>query len=59
MTGGFAVLPYPAQYRQSGVMTFLINQNGPLLQKDLGTNTDQVAAAMTKFNPDKSWTVVE
>jgi Protein of unknown function (DUF2950) len=59
MTGGFAVLAYPAEYRQSGVMTFLINQNGPLLQKDLGNSTDQVASAMTEFNPDKSWTVVE
>ena len=59
MTGGFAVLAYPAAYRQSGVMTFLINQNGPLLQKDLGNNTDQVASAMTEFNPDKTWTVVE
>jgi hypothetical protein len=59
MTGGFAVLAYPAEYSQSGVMTFLINENGPLLQKDLGTNTDQVAAAMTDFNPDKTWTIVE
>jgi hypothetical protein len=59
MTGGFAVLAYPAEYRQSGVMTFLINQNGPLLQKDLGNNSDQVAAAMTDFNPDKTWAVAE
>lgn len=59
MTGGFAVLAYPAEYRQSGVMTFLVNQNGPLLQKDLGNTTDQVASAMTEFNPDKSWTIVE
>lgn len=59
MTRGFAVLAYPAEYRQSGVMTFLINQNGPLLQKDLGNGTNQVAAAMAEFNPDKSWTVVE
>jgi Protein of unknown function (DUF2950) len=59
MTRGFAVLAYPAGYRQSGVMTFLINQNGPLLQKDLGNNTDQVASAMTEFSPDKTWTVVE
>jgi hypothetical protein len=56
MTGGFAILAYPADYRQSGVLTFIINQNGPLLQKDLGNNTDQVASAMTEFNPDKSWT---
>ncbi len=59
MTGGFAILAYPAQYRQSGVMTFLINQSGPLLQKDLGSTTDQAAAALTEFNPDKTWTAVE
>jgi hypothetical protein len=59
MTGGFAVVAYPAEYRQSGVMTFIINQNGPLLQKVLGNTTDQAAAAMTEFNPDKTWTVVE
>lgn len=59
MTGGFAVVAYPAHYRESGVMTFIINQNGPLLQKDLGNNTDQVAPAMTDFNPDKTWMVAE
>jgi len=59
MTGGFAVVAYPAQYGDSGVMTFLLNQNGPLVQKDLGNSTEQVAAAMTEFNPDKTWTVVE
>lgn len=59
MTGGFAVLAYPADYRQSGVMTFLIDQNGQLLQKDLGNSTDQVAPAITEFNPDETWTVVE
>jgi hypothetical protein len=59
MTGGFAVVAYPAQYRDSGIMTFIINQNGLLFQKDLGATTDQVAVAMSDFNPDKSWTVVE
>jgi len=59
MTGGFAVVAYPAQYRDSGIMTFIINQNGLAYQKDLGTTTDEVAAAMTEFNPDKSWTVVD
>jgi hypothetical protein len=49
----------PADYRQSGVMTFIINQNGPLFQKDLWNNTDQLAAATTEFDPDKTWTVVE
>ena len=59
MTGGFAVLAYPANYGDSGIMTFLINKDGLLLQKDLGKSTDQAASAMTEFNPDQSWTVVE
>ena len=56
MTGGFAFVAYPAEYRNSGVMTFIIDQDGVLLQKDLGTATTQTAAAMTEFNPDQSWT---
>ena len=56
MTGGFAFVAYPAEYRNSGVMTFIINQDGVLLQKDLGTATTQTAAATTEFNPDQSWT---
>ena len=59
MTGGFAVLAYPAQYDDSGVMTFLINQDGVVFEKDLGKTTDQIAAALTEFNPDKTWTPVE
>jgi hypothetical protein len=59
MTGGFGVVAYPAQYRDSGIMTFIINQNGLAYQKDLGTTTGELAAAMTEFNPDKTWTVVE
>jgi hypothetical protein len=56
MTGGFAFVAYPAEYRNSGVMTFMINQDGVLLQKDLGSATTQTAAAMTEFDPDTSWT---
>ncbi len=59
MTGGFAFVAYPAEYRNSGVMTFVINQDGVLLQKDLGPDTAQTAAAMTKFDPDASWTTVQ
>jgi len=59
MTGGFAALAYPAQYGVSGIMTFIINQNGVAFQKDLGKTTDQAAAAMTDFNPDSSWKAVE
>jgi hypothetical protein len=59
MTGGFAVVAYPAEYGNSGVMTFVTNQDGVVFQKDLGQTTDQLASAMTEFNPDKSWTVVD
>lgn len=59
MIGGFGVVAYPAQYRDSGVMTFIIDQNGTVLQKDLGKTTEEVASAMTEFNPDKSWKPVE
>jgi hypothetical protein len=56
MTAGFAFVAYPAEYRNSGVMTFIINQDGVLLQKDLGPATTQTAAAMTEFDPDPGWT---
>jgi hypothetical protein len=59
MTGGFAFVAYPAEYRNSGVMTFLINQDGLLLQKDLGKTTTEAAAAITEFNPDASWSRVQ
>ena len=58
MTGGFAFVAYPAEYRNSGVMTFMINQDGVLLQKDLGKNTTEIATAMSAFDPDSSWTIV-
>jgi len=56
MIGGFALVAYPAQYRNSGVMTFIVNQDGTVFQKDLGPDTADVAEAMTAYNPDKSWT---
>jgi hypothetical protein len=59
MTGGFGVVAYPAQYNDSGTMTFIINQNGIVYQKDLGKSTDTVASAMTDFNPDTTWKPVE
>ena len=58
MTGGFAFVAYPAEYGNSGVMTFIINQDGVLLQKDLGKTTTETATAMSKFDPDPTWTVV-
>jgi hypothetical protein len=59
MTGGFAILAYPAEYGNSGVMSFLINQDGMVLQKDLGEKTTEVAKAITEFNPDDAWKPVE
>jgi len=58
MTGGYALVAYPANYGNSGVMTFIINQDDVLLQKDLGKTTAQTAEAITTFDPDKSWSVV-
>ena len=59
MVDGFAFVAYPAEYRNSGVMTFIINQDGVLLEKDLGNNTTEMATAMTEFDPDPGWRPVE
>jgi len=59
MTGGFAFIAYPAEYGNSGVMTFIINQDGVLLQKDLGKTTTETATAMNEFDPDASWSQVQ
>jgi hypothetical protein len=58
MIGGFALVAYPAEYRNSGVMTFIVNHNGVVFQKDLGPQTDKLAERMTSFNPDQTWTKV-
>ncbi len=55
MTGGFALVAHPADYRSSGVMTFLVNDNGTIYQKDLGENTDELVKQMNEYNPDRSW----
>jgi len=59
MVRGFAFVAYPAEYGNSGVMTFIINQDGLLLQKDLGKATAETATAMTEYDPDASWSPVE
>ncbi|HEU4685859.1 MAG TPA: DUF2950 domain-containing protein [Nitrospira sp.] len=55
LLGGFAVLAYPAHYGVSGVVSFMINQDGVVYQKDLGPNTAALAAEMSEFDPDPSW----
>ncbi len=59
MIGGFAVVAYPAEYENSGVMTFIVNYDGRVFQKDLGKNTASVAKAMKEYNPDKTWAEVK
>jgi hypothetical protein len=58
MTGGFAFLAFPAEYRKTGVMSFIINQDGDLFQKDLGAQTTQLAEALSAFEPDPGWSLV-
>ena len=58
MIGGFALVAFPAQYGVSGIMTFVVNQDGVVYQKDLGRNTGAIARAMKQFNPDSTWTKI-
>jgi len=55
MVGGFALVAYPARYRISGLMTFLVNQQGAIYEKDLGWCTTDIALEMTSFDPDSTW----
>ncbi|MFO1303541.1 MAG: DUF2950 domain-containing protein [Burkholderiales bacterium] len=55
---GFAVLAYPAKYGSSGIMSFMVNQDGTVYEADLGPSTAQKAGAMTKFDPGKGWSAV-
>jgi len=59
MIGGFAVIAAPADYGNSGVMTFMVNHDGVIYEKDLGKNTLEVAKKIAVFDPDKSWKKVD
>ena len=59
MIGGFALVAYPAEYRNSGVMTFIVNHTGTVYEKDLGPNTAKLAERMTAYNPNSTWHKVE
>ena len=58
MIGGFALIAIPAQYRNTGVKTFMVSHDGVVYEKDLGPKTLELAGAIERFNPDKSWTPV-
>ena len=55
MIGGFALVAYPARWGTSGIMTFMVNHNGVVFQKNLGKKTEKIARAMKAFDPDKTW----
>jgi hypothetical protein len=59
MTGGFAVIATPVKYQNSGIMTFIVSQDGVVYQKDLGTQTASVAASIAEYNPSDGWTPAE
>jgi hypothetical protein len=59
MIGGFALVAYPAEYGNSGVMTFMVNHAGTVYQKDLGTRTDSIAKRAYLFDPDQTWKKVD
>jgi len=56
MIGGFALVAWPAEYRVTGVQTFIVSYDGVVYQKDLGPNTAKIASAMERYDPDKTWT---
>ena len=55
MVAGFALVAWPAQYGASGIMTLVVNQNGVVYEKDLGAKTAEIAARITRYDPDRSW----
>jgi hypothetical protein len=59
MIGGFAMIAYPAEYGNSGIMTFIVNQDGIVYQKDLGKESKKIAEAITLYDPDETWQQVK
>ena len=59
LTGGFALVAYPEHWDRSGIMTFIVNQDGKIYQRNLGEKTFKIAKAMKQYNPDGAWTLVK
>ena len=59
MTGGFGLIAWPASYGASGIMTFIVNQDGTVFQKDFGPRTGTIAPEIKVFDPDLSWVKVD
>jgi hypothetical protein len=58
LTKGFALVAYPEHWDQSGIMTFIVNQDGKVYQRNLGEKTSRMAEAIKEYNPDSEWTLV-
>jgi len=59
LTGGFALVAYPENWNQSGIMTFIVNQDGKVYQQNLGEKTSRIAGKMKEYNPDSEWSLVQ
>jgi hypothetical protein len=59
LTGGFALVAYPEHWDQSGIMTFIVNQDGKVFQRNLGEKTSRIAGKMKEYNPDSEWTLAQ
>ena len=59
MIGGYGLIAWPAEYGNSGVMTFVVNHGGTVYQKDLGPRTNSIASRITLFDPDQTWKKVD
>lgn len=59
MSGGFAILATPVSYGETGIMTFMMNDNGIVYERNLGPDTVKLAASITLYNPDENWSPVE
>jgi hypothetical protein len=59
LTGGFALVAYPEHWDQSGIMTFIVNQDGKVFECHLGAKTSRIAGTMKEYNPDSKWTLVQ
>ena len=58
MIGGFALIAWPVSYAETGVKTFVVNQQGIVYERDLGPNTEEIVPFIDRFNPDDKWDVV-
>jgi hypothetical protein len=59
LTEGFALVAWPENWDQSGIMTFIVNQDGKVYQRNLGEKTSRIAGSMKEYNPDSQWTLVQ